>query len=415
MGDTFKFLRLVFAILGTLVVLTALVLILIKLGLVPSLPLDLFLMLGAGWIAYAVIRYRQMRRSELLSVLALAAEARLPRPAAARAYVMDRPTDAQGSWDVILLFLFPPAYWLWYQRHGFDARVERLAEAMEDGQSLSEAMAAIRGVSTAEARVAAAVGESTGRLSDCLRRADREPVLNAWLEVVPRLLYPLLVLIFILGIMAFLMIAVLPRILLIFRDFRMELPLATQRLVEIWEHHESWILLFAAGLLLTIVGVSAMIAFPSLRWYVPILKWTYRWDVQGLILRMLSTMVEWQRPIPESLGRLASATRLPRAVRTRLRRATAATERGEPLGDALASAQLLPRSMTALVRSAERTGRLSWALSELGELLSSRAARWVRRASFVIAPMLLVGVGALAGVIVVGVFMPLIELLEKLS
>jgi type II secretory pathway component PulF len=71
--------------------------------------------------------------------------------------------------------------------------------------------------------------------------------------------------------------------------------------------------------------------------------------------------------------------------------------------------------MTALVRSAERTGSLAWALAELGELLVGRSVRLVRRISFVVSPLLVIGVGVLVGLIGLGMFMPLISLMTRLG
>src|SRR5262245_38089504 len=92
-------------------------------GLGPGIPLLLFVILGVGWLIYAYLRYRQARQDELLQVLATAVEADLPLGPAIRAYLVDRPHEgAGGAWDVLLMVLMLPGFWLWMQRHRFDRK-----------------------------------------------------------------------------------------------------------------------------------------------------------------------------------------------------------------------------------------------------------------------------------------------------
>src|SRR5204862_8299845 len=136
----------------------------------------------------------------------------------------------------------------------------------------------------------------------CLRRADRERLAGAWLEVVPRLVYPLVLLVFVGGITAFLMVIVMPRLRRIFDDFGEPLPTVTVRLIDVSsdvsDHLAVAVLAIPAAMLLA----SVLIASPAVRWYVPLLGRLYRWEVQGLVLRMLGALVEVGRPAPEALG-----------------------------------------------------------------------------------------------------------------
>jgi type II secretory pathway component PulF len=237
----------------------------------------------------------------------------------------------------------------------------------------------------------------------------------------------------------------------IFADFGEPLPAATQRLIDAWdgviEACTSGIqaaTTFAAGVLpesvvedpdvgavfvtTTAVGVPVMavlaavillaavlIVSPTVRWYLPVFGRLYRWEVQGVVLRMLGALLDAGRPVPEALGLLGEAGDLPGVAQRRLRKARRVVERGEPLATALRRANLLPASMAPLVQTSERTRTLPWALTELGELLAGRAIRMARRVSLVVGPALVIAVGVLVGFIVVGTFMPLIQLLTRLA
>jgi type II secretory pathway component PulF len=68
-----------------------------------------------------------------------------------------------------------------------------------------------------------------------------------------------------------------------------------------------------------------------------------------------------------------------------------------------------------LVQTAERTNTLAWTLTELGELRSGKALRVARRFSIFVAPLLVIAVGAIVGVVVAGMFIPLVNLIDGLS
>jgi type II secretory pathway component PulF len=404
------------AVVGSLFLLIFLAFAAITIGVGPSLPVLLFLMLAIGWVLYAYFRYRQARQDELLQVIVTAVEAQLPLGPAIRAYLRDRPHGGQtGVWDGLLLFLMPPAFVLWNQRYSFDHRAADLAELLDEGASLPHALRSVRGVAPRDVKVAAVVGEATGRLATSLRRADRTRLAGAWLEVMPRLLYPLLLLAFIGGITTFLMIMVMPKMQRIFQDFGQRLPAMTERLLVGWgdflEYQDVVTVAVPAALLLAVV----LLASPTARWYLPVLGRLYRWEIQGLALRMLGTLIEVGRPAPEALGLLAGTGDFPAVARRCLGAAQRAVARGEPLAAALRGAGLLPAAMAPLVQAAERTQTLPWALAELGELLAGRAVRMARRLSLVLSPVLVVAVGLLVAFIALGMFMPLIQLLARLS
>jgi type II secretory pathway component PulF len=426
----------------TLIVLSVLVGGLVLLGLVvaglfltglgQTILLVPFALLGVGWMAYAFLRYRAARQDELLQVLATAVEANLPLAPAVRAYLRDRPREGEGHvWDALLLVLFFPGDWLWLQRYSFDYKADELADLLGAGVPLPVALREVRGVAPREVRVAATVGESTGRLAACLRRADSPRLAGAWLEIVPRLLYPLFLLLVIIGITGFLMTVIMPKLQRIFADFHEELPWVTQRLLEGWEACWGYWVAYASywsvfGFLQPYVAVtipvlvlglvaSLPIANPAVRWHLPLLGRLYRWEVQGLVLRMLGTLLECGRPVPESLALLAESGDFPEVARRCLASARRSVERGDALAAALRRAGLLPASMVPLVQASERARTLPWALVQLGDLLAGRAIRVARRLSLVAFPAMVVAVGVLVGFVILGMFMPLIELLSSFS
>src|SRR5262245_43131504 len=138
----------------------------------PLVGLLAFLFLGFiyGWMLSAYLHYRQGRQVELVQLLTAAAKAGAPLAPALRAYLADRPRGpARAAWVAFLLFFgLPGYYWVWHRRHSYDRKVAAVADRLEQGASLHEALRETPGVVTRDTLLAVAVGESTGQLAGCL-------------------------------------------------------------------------------------------------------------------------------------------------------------------------------------------------------------------------------------------------------
>jgi type II secretory pathway component PulF len=369
-----------------------------------------------AWQIYAILYERIARQQELLDLLGTAVASNVPLGPVLRAYLQDRPGGfIRTVWST--LFFVPEMGYTWfrYGRGSYESRVAELAERLDRGTALAPALRAVPGLVSREAVLAAAVGEVTGRMAAALRRADRDRLATAWLELTPRVLYPLGLMAFVAVILTFHMAVIMPKMVRIFEEFGQPLPGSTMLLVEGWRSLST-----VGGAVLTVLPLFAtfavaLVVSPGLRWSMPFLGWLFRDELRGRTLRMLGALLESGRPAPEALAVLADANDLPGVVRRALASARAATLRGESLGDALHSAGLVTGAMVPLVRAAERARTLPWTLTELGDYMSTRALRFLRRGSMLVAPLLVVGVGTLVCVVVLGMFMPLIQLIGRLA
>lgn len=379
----------------------------------------LFLILLAvyGWALFCYFHYRQGRQEELLHVLTTAASMSAPLAPALRAYSLDRPRSiVRECWvSLVQLFLIPGYYWIWHRRHRYDAKVYHVAGLLEQGVPLHSALRATPGVASGETLLAAAVGESTGRLADSLRGVPRSRMAPVWIEAVPRFLYPFVLLLMIFGLLSFLMLFIAPKFARIHREIGVDLPDLTRRLFAFGDMviREWWVL---AGVMLGAFWAGIVLYFsPTACWYCPGFGRLYRMHAQSRLLKLLGILLENGKPVPEALAILAESGYFEGTVRRRLHHVCAAVAQGEPLAPPLRRAGLLPASMVSLVEAAERARNLPWALSELGEHLANRAVVLLRRASLLFLPVSVIAVGLLVGFIVVGMFLPLVALMAELG
>jgi type II secretory pathway component PulF len=393
----------------------------------PFFPLPYYSALGVlllagvavvyGWVLYVYFHYRYGRQDELHYLLLSAAEAEVSLAPILWAYVLDRPKGSQREFFVgaLMFFLLPGYYWIWHRGHSFNRKVGQLARQLELGVPLYQALRATRGVASPETRLAAAIGQATGKLALCLRTTTQRGLATVWLEVIPRLAYPIFLLFFLSVVMGFWRLYILPRFQRIFQEFGLQLPDMTQRLIH-W--HDVlidcswlWLLILQGAIAVLIVLFFSATA----RWFCPGLGRLYRMHVRSRFLRALAIPLEAGKPVPEALSLIADSEYFTGLVRRRLESLRFAVEQGEPLAATIHRAGLLPGNMVALVQTAERTQKLPWALTELGDNLGARAVRLMQRLSMATSPASVIVIGVLVAFAVVSIFMPLVKLMSVFS
>jgi type II secretory pathway component PulF len=368
-----------------------------------------------GWVLFAFFQYRYARQEEFLYLLRTVAEARAPLAPALWAYVLDRPHGRhRQAWLAVLLFLILPGYyWVWHRRHNYDYKVARVATRVQQGEPLPQALRAVRGVASAETRLAVTIGQATGELALCLGNLGRPGLALVWIEIVPRLVYPLLILASLVLVAVFFDAVVAPRLLRVFSEMHMTLPDVTLRFFA-WselaaEHY--WIPI--AVVLVCLFVIALLWVSTTLRWHFPVIGRIYRMHIQGRALKALGVLLQADQPAPEALALLVESGTFGGSAARRLRRCGRRVECGEPLPESLRRTGLLPRRMLPLVQSAARAQNLPWALAELGDFLADRAVARMRRLSQGLFPVSVVAVGLMVAFTVLAIFYPLVTVLME--
>ena len=149
-----------------------------------------------------------------------------------------------------------------------------------------------------------------------------------------------------------------------------------------------------------------------------------QWDLPGLgrlarrndtavILDGLAVAAAQQRPVLEGIGALADAYPK-RAVRLRLRRTVAEVESGGDWCEALFHQGLIRRADRAVLQAAQRVGNLAWALHEMADSNRRRLAYHLQALAQLLFPPAVLALGLIVMFVVVGMFLPLIALINRL-
>jgi type II secretory pathway component PulF len=198
-----------------------------------------------------------------------------------------------------------------------------------------------------------------------------------------------------------------------FSEFGLELPAVTQWLIAIASQSVYAIpVVYPALLMLLLLLCSYIIRWS--RYELPGLNWFWLRSDGALVMRALSFAVQQGRELGPALRLLAQQYPRPSVAR-RLERAVEGIDRGTDWCDALRSEGLLTSTDAALLQAAQRVGNLAWALDEMSE---GSLRRWAFRWKILVDiafPLLILVLGLLVMFIVIGLFLPLVSLIQGLS
>lgn len=299
------------------------------------------------------------------------------------------------------------------------AALEGLAAQIEQGRSLEEALASARGMLPRHVTGLVAAATRTGQLGAAMSELAEHQRAMAGLRrgVLGGLGYPLLVASLALALFLFMLAFVAGGWERLFSDFAVELPVLT-KVFFWWRNVGLWVV---AGLL---VGLAMVAALARRR--MGEAGWQRLLAAMPVVgpLRHLTGLAEWmgllvvlirhQVPLPEALRLAAEGASNAHIERLSLSLAEGVA-RGRGLSQLIAANRQVPTSLAPLVRWGEKAGNLAESLATGHEMLVER----VRMRSFwlqiTLPPVLFLAIGCGALMVVGALFLPLINLLSKLT
>jgi type II secretory pathway component PulF len=359
------------------------------------------LMIAAGLFVLPVLvgaaihitaRRKQARQEALLWVLALAADRERPLGNALKA--------------------------LGQQSTGGDRRyADRLAECLDHGLTLPDALDFVRGSVSPQARLMTRIGYEAGTLAPALRHAasPRSARTAGWQSFGSKVAYFCLVLLVIQIISGFIFYFILPKLEAIYRDFGMGLPEMTMFVVSIGSWLRNWFVLPVVAIFEGLLLIYLPMAFSGYsELHVPYVDRLFLRRHSIMVLRCLAMIVEGGRSIDlgfQILARWYPAT----WVRERLAGVYLAVNQGHDWIGSLRAFGLIGGTDAALLDSARRAGNLSWALRELAEGSARRLEYRLQVFGQILFTLTLLAIGTLVGFLAVAYFSPLVMLIQRLT
>ncbi|MGE0760155.1 MAG: type II secretion system F family protein [Pirellulaceae bacterium] len=382
-------LRLVMSLLGSLLVLVGL------LGATAHMTL-VFAPITCGLtllVALTLVnRYRATERRALLRCIAIAADKGLPLDQAIRSFAKERSDEV-----------------------GYRALV--LAESLEVGMTLPQALQHARTNLPLDAVLAMRLGSETNTLGLAVTRvATADESLEAALRsLAEKYLYLACTVLLMTGCITFYMVRIVPVFDQMLREFAVEVPPLTVwcvTLAEVLATYWFWltpllVIPVAALVLLSLDYVGMLSAnFPGRGWI------ERRLDA-GLVMRCLALSVSLQWPMVKTIF-LLSRIFPRRGMQARLAAAGYWMNNGEDWCESLRRAGVIRRVDAHVLRAAQRTGNVEWALMAMASRSARSLVERIRLLLNVAFPLILLVLGTVVTFFVLAFFLPLVELIQAL-
>lgn len=292
---------------------------------------------------------------------------------------------------------------------------------MEQGYSLSRALATVKELLPEETVIAIRLAEESGTLEAVLSGeaarllSQREqPATSSFITSAMTCAAVLTVM---LGIVTFLMVFIIPKFMDIFEGFGMELPPLTQMLIL---GSESFYGIGVIAWMPTgfgLVGMCFVIAKAQTELLsqgrARLLDWRAR-HRSPTVLRLLSLTTATGLSLEEGL-RHVLAEMSPSRAATQLSHVRTDVSGGAPLADSLFSRGFISSREARFLESATVSRHLDWALRHLATAVERRRQQSLARLGLLIPPAMILVVGGMVGFVVIAVFVPLVQLLSDLS
>lgn len=296
--------------------------------------------------------------------------------------------------------------------------VETVHAGVVEGRRLADAMAREPRSFPPLYRAMIAAGESSGTLPAILERLST--LLERQAEIRGKLLtalaYPTILALVATGVVAALMIFVVPQVVEQFDTVGQALPLLTRIVIGISDLLVGWWWLMLLVFALAVAGFIAALRQPPIR--LAFDSWLLRIPLLGRVLRdlhaarmarTLATMVASRLPLLEGLV-LTAGTIHNRRLKLASDEITDAIRGGGSLSAAMRRAGVFPPLLTYLAASGEAAGQLDEMLERAADYLEREFDRFTATAMSLLEPAIIVVMGGVVATIVLSILLPILQL-----
>lgn len=287
-----------------------------------------------------------------------------------------------------------------------------------EGQSLAEAMAREPRSFPPLYRAMVSAGESSGSLPVITERlaALLEQQAEVRGKIISALAYPIILTLVAFGVVAGLMISVVPRVVEQFDNAQTQLPLITRIVIGISDFLSNW--WWALGIAVVLAGIgfwramqvkSFKYRFDSMLLRLPFIGRLIRDMNAARLARTLATMVQSRLPLLEGM-KLTTRTVRNAVLREALEEAVESIRSGGSLSGALRNAGTFPPLLVYLVASGESAGQLDIMLERAADYLEREFQNFTSTAMALLEPAIIVIMGGVVGLIILSILLPILQL-----
>jgi type II secretory pathway component PulF len=308
---------------------------------------------------------------------------------------------------------------------GIPADVSRgLRQEVTEGRSLSDAMARQPVIFSDLYINMVRAGEQSGSLVEVLRRMSNhfQQFADVQAKFKSAMIYPIMVVCFGIGLVILFMTAVMPKFIVIFNGFGIELPLPTKILIGVSNFCTNfWCVVLLLGVIAALFVIfrrfqtseTGARKLDEWRMKMPIFGNVIKINLFAQFARTLGTLLQNGVPVLMAL-KITEQVMPNRLLRDAIAQTREAVTDGKTLAQPLANSKLFPQLMIDLVRIGEDTGDVPGSLNNIADTYESELEMALRVMSDLIGPALIIVMAIAVGFLLLSIFLPLFRLISEI-
>jgi type IV pilus assembly protein PilC len=233
--------------------------------------------------------------------------------------------------------------------------------------------------------------------------------------------YPVVSLVLVLGITAFLMIGVVPGFKEVFEGLGAELNPLTTNVLRISDYlrHQWYVVLIGCAVLFFGLAMfkktpRGAYIFDQLSLKVPVFGPLIRKVALARFSRTFATLIRSGVPIMGTLDIVAD-TAGNRVVAEVVRESRESVRNGNMLSEPLSHSKVFPPMVTRMIAIGERSGALEQLLEKIAEFYDQQVQAQIKALTSLIEPILITFMGGIVGTVVLSVFLPILDIVGELG
>lgn len=296
--------------------------------------------------------------------------------------------------------------------------LESIVEAVESGESLSEAMQMHRDVFNEQEIGMIESGEASGQLAGVLENLakDTQKAYEIKSKVKSALMYPSVLFGLLIAVVAAMMIFVVPKLSQLFASMGEDLPAITKAVVAI---SNFFVNQTTAILLIVLVGALFIIFFKKtdigrlffdkVKITMPVFGPLFKKAYLSRFARSLSNLLDSNVSIIRTMEITANSIGN-EVYRRRIMLAIEDIKQGIPLAENLSESPLFPPMLVSMIQVGEETAQMDTITAQVAEFYENEVDTAVAGISKIIEPIVLIAIGLTVGAIVAAIMLPIMKL-----
>jgi len=297
--------------------------------------------------------------------------------------------------------------------------IREIKDGIEKGEQLSEVLENYPRVFPSIYVSMIAAGETAGKMENALDQVSTQMKKNHELssKIMGAMMYPAVIVTAMIGISIEMVVFILPKMMLMFKDFDAQLPLSTRILLAITDFTQNYGLWLLLGIILLIMLCFWLLKQPKVKKVVHAMN--LKLPIAGHIIKQinlarftltLSSLLESTIPIIDAT-KICSEVLTNVIYKENLNVVAESLKKGEPLSEILAKfPRTFPPMVTEMIMVGERSGKTEDMLKELAEFYANEVDNTMRNFTTIIEPVIILALGLAVAFVAVAVIMPMYSL-----